>query len=338
MNQDASQESAGTKLGRRRLPSIVAVVAVIVIAGGLWQAARKPEDLVQGTADADTIKVSAKITARIARLHVREGDTVQPGQLLFELDSPEVQAKGRQAGALLDAARAQAAKADEGARREDIRAAAANWKRATAAAELARATYRRVDNLYREGVITLQKRDEALAQQRSADEAAAAARAQYDLALAGTRSQDKLAAQAQVRQAEGGVAEVGAAQAEVRGLAPSGGEVNKRLADIGELVPAGYPVFTLIDLNNTWVAFYLREEQFAGTRIGQHLRGRIPALGGDGEFEVYFINPAGDFATWRATRQSAGYDIKSFEVRARPVRPIAGFRPGMSVLFAWPNH
>jgi len=335
MNQDASQESAGTKSGRKRVLLIVAVAAVVV--AGLWLAARKPEDLVQGTADADTIKVSAKITARIARLHVREGDAVKPGQLLFELDSPEVQAKGRQAGALLDAARAQAAKADEGARQEDIRAAAANWKRATASAELARATYRRVENLYREGVVTLQKRDEALAQQRSAEEAAAAARAQYDLALAGTRNQDKLAAQAQVRQAEGGVAEVGAAQAEVRGLAPSAGEVNKRLADIGELVPAGYPVFTLIDLNKTWVAFYLREEQFAGLKIGQRLRGRIPALDSDGEFEVYFINPAGDFATWRATRQSAGYDVKSFEVRARPVRPIAGFRPGMSVLFAWPN-
>ncbi|UZW62187.1 HlyD family secretion protein [Lysobacter enzymogenes] len=333
MNQQATQEGAGT--GRKRLALIAVAVAAIV--GGLWLAARKSDDLVQGTADADTLKVSAKITARIARLHVREGDAVKPGQVLFELDSPEVQAKGRQAGALLDAARAQAAKADEGARQEDIRAAAANWKRATAAADLARATYRRVENLYREGVVTLQKRDEALAQQRSADEAAAAARAQYDLALAGTRSQDKLAAQAQVRQAEGGMAEVDAARVEVRGLAPSAGEVNKRLADIGELVPAGYPVFTLIDLDKTWVAFYLREEQFAGLKLGQHLRGRIPALDADGEFEVYFINPAGDFATWRATRQSAGYDVKSFEVRARPLRPIAGFRPGMSVLFAWPN-
>ncbi|UNP29204.1 HlyD family secretion protein [Lysobacter gummosus] len=336
MNQNASQETAGAKLGHKRL-ILIAIVATLII-GGLWLAVRKPDGLVQGTADADTIKVSAKITARIARLHVREGDRVKAGQILFELDSPEVQAKGRQAGALLDAARAQAAKADEGARQEEIRAAAANWKRAAAAVDLARSTFRRVENLYLEGVVTLQKRDEALAQQRSADEAAAAARAQYDLAMAGTRSQDKLAAQAQVRQAEGGMDEVEASRVEVRGLAPSAGEVNKRLADIGELVPAGYPVFTLIDLNRVWVAFYLREEQFAGLKLGQHLRGRIPALSSDGEFEVYFINPAGDFATWRATRQSAGYDIKSFEVRARPVRPIAGFRPGMSVLFAWPNH
>lgn len=336
MNQNVPQETTEPRNNRKR--TILVALLAVVIVGGLWLAMRKPDDLVQGTADADAIKVSAKITARVARLRVHEGDRVKTGQVLFDLDSPEVAAKERQVSALLDAAKAQAAKADEGARQEDIRAAAANWKRAEAAAVLARATYQRVENLYREGVVTLQKRDEALAQRRSSDEAAAAARAQYDLALAGTRSQDKLAAQAQVRQAEGGVAEVDAARAEIHGIAPSAGEVNKRLADVGELVPAGYPVFTLIDLDRIWVAFYLREEQFAGLKPGQRLRGRIPALDKDGEFEVYFINPAGDFATWRATRQSAGYDVKSFEVRARPMRPIVGFRPGMSVLFAWPQH
>lgn len=329
-------DSRGNGAGRRKL--ILPLLGVAVVVVGLWLAARKPADQVQGMADADTIKVSAKITARLSKLEVREGDRVRPGQVLFELDSPEATAKAQQAGAVLDAAMAQADKAREGARREDIRAAEANWKRAEAAAVLARDTYRRVESLYGEGVVTLQKRDEALAQQRSATEAAAAARAQYDLALSGTRNQDALAAQAQVRQAQGGVAEVEAALAETRGVAPAAGEVNKRLADVGELVPAGYPVFTLIDLDRQWVAFHLREDQFSGLKMGQRLRGNIPALGGkEAEFEVYFINPAGDFATWRATRQSTGYDVKSFEVRVRPVGRVEGLRPGMSVLFAWPQ-
>ena len=286
-----------------KLPLLAAVVAIVVV-GGLWLGFRHPRDLVQGMADADTIKVSAKITARVSKLLVREGDDVVAGEVLFELDSPEVQAKVRQVNAMLDVAKAQASKASEGTRREDILAAAANWKRAVAAADLAHVTYRRVENLYGEGVVTLQKRDEAMAQMRGADEAVAAARAQYDLALTGTRNQDKLAAEAQVQQAEGGLAEVEAARAEIRGAAPSAGQVNKRLADIGELVPAGYPVFTLIDLDKLWVAFFLREDQFAGVRMKQRLHGSIPALGiDDAEFEVYFINPAGDFATWRATRQ-----------------------------------
>lgn len=319
-------------------PAIVLGVFFAVVVLGLWLAMRRPPDLVQGMADADTIKVSAKIGARVARLLVHEGDRVEAGQVLFELDSPEVRAKEAQVAAQLDAAEAQAAKADEGARSEDIRAAEANWRRAVAAAELARRTQGRVENLHKEGVVTLQKRDEAVAQARSAAEAATAARAQYDLALAGTRSQDKQAAQAQVRQARAGLDEVEASRAETRGVAPAAGEVSRRMADVGELVPAGYPVFTLVDPERSWVAFHLREDQFAGLKVGSRLVGRIPALGRERvPFEVYFINPAGDYATWRATRQSAGYDVRSFEVRARPVAKIDDFRPGMSVLFAWPQ-
>lgn len=323
--------------GARR-PIIVLCVFAIVVIVGLWLATRPADDVVQGMVDVDTVNVSAKITARISRLLVREGDTVQAGQLLFELDSPEVLARERQVAAVVAAAKAQADKAEEGARREDIRAAAANWARSVAAAELANRTYQRIEQLHGEGVVTLQKRDEALAQQRSAEQAVAAARAQYDLALAGSRSQDRQAAAAQVAQAEGGLAEVEAARSEIRGIAPGAGEVNKRLADVGELVPAGYPVFTLVDMDRLWVAFHLREDQFSGLKMGQRLQGSIPALGiAQAPFEVYFINPAGDYATWRATRQSAGYDIRSFEVRVRPVGRIERLRPGMSVLFAWPQ-
>jgi len=228
-------------------------------------------------------------------------------------------------------------KADEGARSEDIRAAQANWKRAEAGATLADATYQRVQNLFNEGVMTRQKRDEALAQARSSRELSNAARAQYDQALAGARDQDKRAAQGQVRQAQGAVAEVNAARDEVNGRAPVAGEINKRMSDIGELVPAGYPVFTLVDIDHMWVSVNLRESQMRGLKVGSRLRGSVPALARDAEFEVYFINPAGDYATWRATRQSSGYDVRSFEIRLRPVARIEGFRPGMSVLFAWPQ-
>ncbi|MDO4682417.1 MAG: efflux RND transporter periplasmic adaptor subunit [Lautropia sp.] len=319
-------------------PLLFLLVLAVLVTVGLWLASRQPDDMIQGMADADTLNVSAKISARVAQLLVREGDTVTAGQVLFELDSPEVLAKEQQVMAAVEAARAQAAKADEGAREEDVRAAEANWRRAVASAELAKSTYKRLERLHQEGVVTRQKRDEALAQHRSAQAAAAAARAQYDLALSGTRNQDKEAALAQVRQAEGGLAEVEAARNEIRGVAPRNGQVNKRLAEVGELVPAGYPVFTLIDDSNLWVAFHVREDQFSGLTQGQVLTGRIPALGDrTARFEVYFINPAGDYATWRATRQSAGYDVKSFEVRARPLEPIERFRPGMSVLFDWPQ-
>ncbi|MGE8211841.1 MAG: HlyD family secretion protein [Stenotrophomonas rhizophila] len=337
MNDTLQAPADAPPPNKRKLGIALALVLAIVVVVGLWLAWRSPAEQLQGMADADTVNVAAKITARLAELKVREGDRVKAGQVLFVLDSPEVAAKEEQAQGALDAASAVADKADAGARSEDIRAAQANWKRAEAGATLADATYQRVQNLFNEGVMTRQKRDEALAQARSSRELSNAARAQYDQALAGAREQDKRAAQGQVRQARGAVAEVDAAREEVNGRAPLAGEINKRMADVGELVPAGYPVFTLVDIDRMWVSVNLRESQMRGLKIGNRLRGQVPALDRDVEFEVYFINPAGDYATWRATRQSSGYDVRSFEIRLRPVARVEGFRPGMSVLFAWPQ-
>jgi len=336
-NMKDKKHNAPPKRTGRWLAIVVLLLVMAIITTGLWLALRATDHVVQGMADADSINVSTKISARVSKLLVHEGDRVEAGQLLFELDSPEVAAKLAQATALLDAARTQAGKAEQGARQDEIRAAEANWRRAVAGAELSHATYLRVENLYNEGVMTRQKRDEALAQEQSAQQLVVAARAQYDLALAGARDEDKAAAQAQVRQAEGAVAEVQAAEKEIQGRAPMSAEVGQRLVDVGELVPAGYPVFSLIDIDHMWVSFNLRENQFNRLKIGHQLKGDIPALHLQAvAFEVYFISPAGDFATWRSTRQSSGYDVKSFEVRVRPLKPIEGFRPGMSVLFAWP--
>lgn len=337
MNDTLQAREDAPPPNKRRLGIVIVLLLAIVVVVGLWLAWRTPAEQLQGMADADTVNVAAKITARLAELKVHEGDRVKAGQVLFVLDSPEVAAKEEQAHGALEAARAVADKAAEGARSEDIRAAQANWKRAEAGATLADATYQRVQNLFNEGVMSRQKRDEALAQARSSRELSNAARAQYDQALAGARDQDKRAAQGQVRQARGAVAEVDAAREEVNGRAPVNGEINKRMSDIGELVPAGYPVFTLVDIDRMWVSVNLRESQMRGLKNGSRLRGHIPALDRDAQFEVYFINPAGDYATWRSTRQSSGYDVRSFEIRLRAVSRIEGFRPGMSVLFAWPQ-
>jgi HlyD family secretion protein len=314
-------------------------VLVLLAITGLWLAWRSPADQIQGMVDADSLNVAAKVTARLQSVSVEEGARVQAGQVLFVLDSPEVAAKERQADALVAAATAQAEKADNGARSQEIAMARSEWERAQAGADVAAATFRRVDNLLAEGVVTRQKHDEARAQRDSAQALARAARAQYDLAQAGARNEDRQAARAQVAQAEGARDEVQAARAETTGMAPRAGEVGKRLADVGEIVAAGYPVFTLVDIDNPWVAFHLREDQLDGLQIGDTVRGTLPALqGGEVELTVYFLSPAGDYATWRSTRQSSGYDVRSFEVRARPTRAVPGLRPGMSVLLPWPQH
>lgn len=321
----------------RPMVIIAAIIVTALLALGLWLSYRPAPDQLQGMVDARALRISSKVTGRIAAFHVEEGQPVKAGQLLYTIASPEVAAKSEQAGGALVAAQAVESKADEGARPEDIRAAEAQWRRAKAAAELAQTTYARTQQLYEQGVLAGQKADEARTNAVASAEQAKAARAQYDLALAGARPQDKKAASGQVQQARGAVAEVQAAADETRVIAPADGEIGKRLAQPGELVPQGFPVFTLTDTAHPWVTLNVREDQLHGLARGKELSGTIPALGNlRARFRVIYTAPAGDFATWRATRQSSGFDIKSFEVRVMPIAPIVALRPGMTVLFDWP--
>lgn len=343
MNETTAQalpeeEPAPGRKNGRRLAIVAAAGIALLLAIGLWLAYRPAPDQIQGMVDAHEVRITSKVTGRIAAFHVEEGQAVRAGQLLYTLASPEVAARSLQAGGALASAEAMESKANNGARPEDIRAAEAQWRRAEAAAALAQTTYQRTQRLHEEGVLAGQKRDEARTNAIASSEAAKAARAQYDQALAGARGEDRAAATGQVRQARGAVAEVEAAAAETRVTAPTAGEIGRRLAQPGELVPQGFPVFVLTDVARPWVTLNLREDQLRGLARGAELVGAIPALGGErARFRVAYLAPAGDFATWRATRQSSGFDIKSFEVRVAPVAPVRGLRPGMTVLFDWPQ-
>jgi HlyD family secretion protein len=331
-----TETEAAAPSSRLGLP--IALAALAVVALGLWLAWRPAAGQVQGLVDAREYRVASKVTGRLAAVHVSEGQRVKAGDLLATIDSPEVAAKEMQVAGAVMAARSQAEKAEAGARRTDILAAEAQWKRAAAAAELARVTFERVDRLANEGVVAGQKRDEARTNSVAAAEAERAARAQYDAALEGARAEDRRAALGQAEQAEGAAAEVAAARAETRVLAPADGEVGRRLAQPGEIVGAGFPVLLLTEVQAPWVTVTLREDEMAGLKPGRELAGRIPALSGQlARFRVSFIAPAGDYATWRATRQSSGFDIKGFEVRLAPMEALPGLRPGMSVLFDWPQ-
>ena len=313
--------------------ALMAGAALAALGYGFWRAAQPAPVSFQGQMEARETDVAPKITARIAEVLVREGDKVQPGTPLLRLDSPEVAAKLAQATAAQQAAQAVASKAAHGARPQEIEMARLNWQRAQAAAELAEKSFRRVEGLARDGLVAAQKRDEAEANHKAARDQALAARAQYDLARAGAREEDKTAAAAQARQVAGVVAEVQAAQAETSLPSPVAGEVAKVLARPGELSPQGVAVVTVVDLQDQWVVLNLREDQLARFAIGSEFEATLPALAGRTvRFKVYMSSVLPDFATGRATRAGQGFDVRTFEVRARPLAPVDGARPGMSVL------
>ncbi len=313
-------------------------VLALLLLLGLWLAARPGAEQLQGMVDADEINVATKAIARVDRLIAREGDRVKPGQLLATLTSPEIDNGRTQAQGALDSARALAAIAEEGARGEDVASLRAVWQAADAAATLARTSAARADNLYAEGVIAAQRRDEAHAAREASMRQAESAHQQYLKALAGTRPENKDVARAQVQIASAGVATADALVAETRLVAPVAGEIARRLAEPGEIVATAVPIYQIVAIDHPWVALTLREDRYRDMGVGRTIHGNVPALGVKGApFRVYFVSPQADFATWRATRQSSGFDVRAFEIRLRPARPIKGLRPGMSVLFDWPQ-
>ena len=325
--------SSSSRSGQPWVLGLLGVAVLGFVVWGFWRASQPPAPYFQGQMEAREADIAPKVTARIARVAVTEGQQIQPGDLLVEMDSPEVRAKLAQAEAAKAAAQAVSDKAQHGARPQEVQMARLNWQRAQAGAELAHTSYQRVQSLYDQGLVSAQNRDEAHTQWRANAAQAEAARAQYDMAASGARAEDKAAAAAQVRQVDGVVAEVQAAEAETQLRSPVGGEVAKVLAKEGELSPQGVAVVTVVDLQDQWVVLNVREDQLQRFALKSRFTGQLPALGGrSAEFEVTYLGVLPDFATWRTTRGNQGFDARTFEVRARPAAPIDGARPGMSVV------
>ena len=318
---------------RKTVLALALLAVASTIGYGLWRAAVPPAVVLQGQMEAQETDVAPKVAGRIGEVLVREGQPVRSGDALIRMDSPEIEAKVAQAQAARDAASAVARKAANGARPQEVEMARANWQRAQAAADLASKSWQRVDRLAREGLVAAQKRDEAYANFVAARDQARAARAQYDLAVAGARSEDRAAANAQERQVAAVVAEARVAQSEAALSSPVAGEVAKVYAKVGEIAPQGVPVVTVVDLQDQWLVLNVREDRVQRFAIGSQFEGSIPALKQDKVvFKVTASSVLPDFATWRATRSDQGFDMRTFEIKARPLQPIAGVRPGMSVL------
>ena len=322
---------------RSNIYGVVAAAAVILLSVALisWYLTKRSPILIQGTVECTTYKASSKVPGRIDAMKVAEGDRVEKGQLLYVLSTPELDAKLAQAEAVKSAAAALDAAAVAGARIQQIEAALNMWEKAQAGLELARKTYERVKNLYDQGVVPTQKLDEATANYEAMKATAQAAKAQYDMAADGARKEDKEAAAARVRQAEGAVSEVESYIGDAMVYSPVAGEVSTIVAQQGELVGSGYPVVAILDMSDLWVTFNVKETLLPKIKVGTRMMAYVPALDRDVELEVSYIAVQADFATWAATRTQGGFDIRTFAVKARPTGDAGQLRPGMSVLVDW---
>ena len=316
------------------LLGLIALLAVVVIVALVGLLALRPEKtLIQGEAEAAEYRVSGKVPGRVEMYLFDEGEQVKKGDTLVIIYSPEVEAKKAQALAAREMAEAVNEKAHNGAQREQIAGAYELYQKAKAGEEIYRKSYERVQRLFDKGVVSAQKRDEVEAQYKASVATVRAARSQYDMALAGARKEDKAAAEAQVARVDGILKEVAAAEAERYLLSPCDGEVSEKFPKVGELVGQGSPVMSIVDLTDVWFTFAVREDMLSKFSMGSTVMVKIPALGDDKyPVVVTHLKAMGTYATWRSTQQNGGYDVRTFDVKCRPMADIPGLRPGMTAL------
>ncbi|MBK5209322.1 MAG: efflux RND transporter periplasmic adaptor subunit [Flavobacteriaceae bacterium] len=316
------------------IKSLISIVIIsILVLTGVWLLTKPKIVVLQGRIESKEIYLSAKIPTRINTFEVKEGASVKKGQLLATLESPEIMAKEQQALALREAANSQKNKANNGARVEEIKAAKSVYEKATAAANVMKKTYARMQNLFKDGVISEQQRDEIFAKKEVAFKDQEAALSVYQMALKGARSEDIAAATALVKQADGALTELESYKNERNIIAPIDAEVLNFLPEKGELIGAGYPVVHLVDLANCYAILNIKETSLSNFKKEAEFDATIPALNNKKvTFKIYYVAALGDYATWNATKATGDFDVRTFEIKASPVSKEVELRPGMSIL------
>lgn len=311
---------------------VVVVVALLAIVGFLFL--NKPDEIIEGQADATAVRISGKLPGRVVDLYVEEGDMVKAGDTLVHIHSSLADAKLMQAMGMETAAKAMNRKVDAGTRSQIIQSAYDLWQQARSAESITKKTYDRMQTLYSEGVMSEQKRDEAKAAYDAAVAASSAAKSQYELAKQGAQSEDKESAAAMVDVAKGGVGEVQALLEDQYLTAPCDGQIDVVYPHVGELVSLGAPIMSLLKIQDKWITFNVREEYLEDMTLGKEIEVMIPALGRkETKAKIYYIRNLGSYATWHATKTTGDWDSKTFEVKARPTEQLPDLRPGMTVIY-----
>lgn len=310
---------------------VVATIALAVIG---FLCLETPSSPVEGQVEANSVKISGKLPGRVVKFYVQEGDMVKAGDTLVHIYSSLAEAKLMQAEGMETAAGAANRKVDAGTRSQIVQSARDLVAQAEAATGIARKTYDRMENLFSQGVVSAQKRDEAKAAYDAAKAGESAARSQLSLALSGAQKEDKEAAAAMVTVARGGVKEVQSLLEDQYLTAPCDGQIDIIYPQEGELMALGAPIMNLLKIDDRWITFNVREELLNDLPLGADVTVKIPALDmKEVKGKVYYVRDMGSYATWRATKSTGDWDSRTFTVKMRPDKQVPELRPGMTALY-----
>ncbi|MBR1201496.1 HlyD family secretion protein [Bradyrhizobium sp. AUGA SZCCT0051] len=320
-----------------RMPAIiVGGVAAIIVALSIYYLLRPEPLLVQGEVDATRLDIAARVDGRVKDIPVERGQNVAAGAVLVKIDNPETLAKQDQMRAAKAVADAQLANVMVGTRAETIAARKAEMERAEAAQVLAQKTFDRAKTLTEQGNAPQARLDQTTDALHEAERGLDQAKSAYEQAVNGYTKEERAIAKANVEKAEADIQSVQSVIDQLAVYAPVAAQVYQRNVEPGEFVSPGVPLVTLINLGDLWIHFDLREDLVKGLKVGDKFDVRIPALDDHHvTVEVKLIATKGEYASWRATRATGDFDLRTFSIRAYPVQPVPDLRPGMSAYLDW---
>ncbi len=312
------------------IPVLIVLVGIIILY--FIEPKENSQRIFVGLFDTTEIRVASEIPGRIEHIYIKLGDKVKKGQLLATIESDILDAKVQQAEGMYSAAESVNEKASKGARKQEIQAANDQYEMAKSQYIFAENSFKRVQNMFKDSLISTQKMDEITFKRDAAKKQMEAAESLYNMAMEGARIEDKKAAKGQLSAVAGKVKEAKAFYKELNIYAPVDGEISAKLAEESEVMPAGYPIFTIQQLEHIHAVIHVRENFLTDFQMGKEILGKLPAFDNElHKFKITYISSMADFADWIPTADKGRLDMKTFEIHLTPVESIEGLRPGMSI-------
>lgn len=232
-------------------------------------ACSKPEKPVEGKIKRETLAFAPKVTGRILKIYVKEGDLVKAGDTLAMIEVPEVNAKLSQAKGAVKAAGAQRDMAKHGATENQLKQLRAKRSGITEQFKFAEKSFARAKAMFADSMMTPQAFDEATAKFNGARAQLNAVNAEYNEAEKGTRPETRIATQGQAEQALGVLQEVEVALSERYLIATNDMQVETISLRVGELATAGFPLFNGYLPHTTYFRFTIPESKIANYKKGE---------------------------------------------------------------------
>lgn len=306
------------KHSRRSLPNLLLCAVFLVL-----PACQRRSDAVSGTIEVDEVHVAPRIGGRVEKIFAHEGDRLEAGQAIVQLEASELKARR-------DYVAAQLAELEQGPRAEEIEAAKQDWESQAAQLEFARADAKRSKDLLQTRTISPSEAQRTAANANALEKTAAAARQRYEMLREGTRPERLAQARAQL-------AEIDAQMREMQIVAPAPSVLEILSVKVGDVLPPNREVATLILPDYLWVRVYVPQPWLGAIKLGDEVRARADSFR-DLDFKgtIEQINRQAEF-TPRNVQTVEDRIRQVFGVKVRLENREDKLRAGMSVDITFPG-